>query len=131
MYELEQKGVVSHENWLAFIENKSCLGTYEFPLYTDAKMKGELASGLEPYSILNQITALDAEQNIATPALVLRVDMHYKDVEHKADQMLSETHDKRYHGGWIADEIAALFSLLLGIRLQAGECSRIFLPGID
>lgn len=38
--------------------------------------------------------------------------------------MQLETDDESYHGGLLQDEIAALISLSLGIRLKAGDHSR-------
>jgi hypothetical protein len=57
------------------------------------------------------------------PTLVLRVAQHY--AEHKL-HVMDETREENYHGGFLADEIAALFSLFLGIRLKSGDANREF-----
>ncbi|WP_224249098.1 hypothetical protein [Hyalangium gracile] len=41
------------------------------------------------------------------------------------------TDDSRYFGGTLPDELAALLSLALGARFQAGPCSRMFESGKD
>ena len=39
---------------------------------------------------------------------------------------MMETDINNYHGGWFPDEIAALVSLCMGIRVKAGDKSRRF-----
>jgi len=59
--------------------------------------------------------------------LILRID-NYLNYQHKIGK---KTDTSTYHGSWIADEIAALFSLNLGIRLKAGGITRVFAPDKD
>ncbi|MBN2208698.1 MAG: hypothetical protein JW759_05345 [Candidatus Coatesbacteria bacterium] len=44
---------------------------------------------------------------------------------------MNKSDTKHYHGGYLCDEMAALVSLSLGIRLQAGPMTREFSPGDD
>lgn len=44
---------------------------------------------------------------------------------------MTKTDDRRYHGGDLADEIASIISLCLGIRLKSGDANRIFGTGGD
>ena len=44
---------------------------------------------------------------------------------------MTKTDTSQYHGGWLVDEIAALLSLCLGIRIKAGGQTRIFEEGKD
>lgn len=61
------------------------------------------------------------------PALVLRVRYYLtSDAE-----VTRKTDVSRYHSGGINDEIAALISLCLGVRLKSGGISRLFDPDED
>ena len=126
MFESEQKGLVSYENWPAFRKDASYRGTLEYPLYTDAHMIGELRSGLEPYSIFNQCTIPPVDRNVAVPTLILRIDFHFVVEPTTADKMMSGTDVSRYHGGWIADEIAALLFFISRHMCAYSYGSRVF-----
>jgi hypothetical protein len=118
------KGPLSQENWkLALQHDGMCsCPTYEFPLFSDAWFTGEIPSGLGPYAFLNLIN-VRRRFGLARPAVVLRVEMHLS-----SDELpdMSKTDHGQYHGGTFADEIAAVGSLLLGVRLKAGGVSRVF-----
>jgi len=95
---------------------------YEYPLYTDAHLIGnDLVEGLGPYQILNCVNPFDKQR----PTLVLCA-RHYLTYE---PEVKLKTEDETYHGGYLQDEIAALISLMIGIRLKAGEANREFGPG--
>ena len=103
-------------------------------MFSDAWVRGEIRSGLGPYQLLNLVSRMaDPAHGQAEPAVALRV------IEHGADELerllLAPVEDKvqkgSYHGGSLADEIAALVSLLAGVRCQAGPLSRRYLPGGD
>ena len=116
-------------------------GAIEYPLFTDAQIVGPSGTGpgtpataYGPYRLFNTIAA----GNRTRPAIVLRME------EHRADQLDDdEGEDKdplawsrktdisRYHGGELADEIAALVSLCLGVRAKSGGVSRLFEPDAD
>ena len=44
---------------------------------------------------------------------------------------MSKKDESLYHGGFWVDEIAALASVALGVRMHAGGISRKFKPGQD
>ncbi|HKZ71328.1 MAG TPA: hypothetical protein VJ020_14670 [Anaerolineales bacterium] len=101
--------------------------TYEYPLFTDAHIIGEITSGYGPYEFLNTVPMTMAP--VLAPAIVLRVEYY---VEHEFDaSRMQETNVQRYHGGLLNDEVAALISLCLGIRLQSGGYTRRFFQGSD
>jgi len=95
--------------------------TTEYPLYTDAHITGELTKGCEPYSFINMIS-MKQETGVASESILLRIGW-YISGNPKCE---IETDTSKYHGGWVTDEIAALASLKLGIRLKAGDMTRIF-----
>ena len=98
----------------------------EWPLFTDARLTGEVREELGPYAFLN-LVAVRREFGLARPASILRSDMHLPD--DLPD--MSRTDQTQYHGGTFADEMAALASLTLGIRMKAGGASRLFKQAHD
>lgn len=123
--QLVERGGFAYENWKEAVEGKPLNSTLEFPLFTDARVTGELKDAYGPYQILNAVPMFDT--GLLMPALVLRIDYHAR----YGSGMLLQTNVERYHGGGLNDEIAALISLLLGIRLKSGGMTRYFLPGYD
>lgn len=122
------KGPMCYQNWHAALEDKPLQWTVEFPLYSDVGMiKGQLTKGFGPYQLLNTGAFLFPKSTSVRPVMVLRVDEHQE--FELGDMDRTETQD--YHGGSLCDEIAALVSLCLGIRLKAGEISRRFDPKGD
>ena len=121
------KGPISQENWQAALKGCEPLHeSVEWPLYTDAWLTGEVCGELGPYAFLNVI-AVRHEFGLARPASILRSDMHLP-----ADLPdMSKTDQAQYHGGTFADEMAALTSLILGIRMKAGGASRVFKTADD
>jgi hypothetical protein len=109
-------------NWLAFENKEPWLASEEFPLFTDAWITGEIETG--PYLFINTVAfGLGAVR----PAIVLRYAMHkvweYPDFK--------KTNAELYHGGSPQEELAALASLVMGIRLRAGSPTRRFEPKGD
>jgi hypothetical protein len=117
-----EQGPAAYLNWLAALKGEPLLCTYEYPLYTDAHIVAEVQHG--PYYFLN---AVSMPQAGVRPAVILRYDWHwefpYPD--------WSRTDSDRYHGGTPPDEVAALASLAMGVRLKAGDSTREFRPGSD
>ncbi len=111
----------SYENWHAQIAGSSAHVWYETPLFTDAHIIGAVEEGLGPYQLLNAVPRETMRHT--RPTIVLRVR------EYERPQIdllqLKRTNDDRYHGGELADELAALVSLHLGIRLKAGAMTRV------
>lgn len=123
-----QDGVMlpSQQNWLMKINGEkesSNLIMYEYPLYSDAHITGEYTGTEGPYTFLNTVPMPIFDEPITTP-IVLRTEMYLGTP--KPD--FSQTDESRYHGGELADEIVALASLLLGVRLLSGGVSREFGP---
>ena len=94
------------------------------PLFTDSHITGEIRDGFGPYQLLNPIANPKSTDSV-TPGIFLRVDNYLK----IPIPEMSKTNDFYYHGGTLEDEIAALVSLLLGVRFKSGGITRDF--GID
>lgn len=109
-------------NWLAFKNKEPWLATDEFPLFTDAWITGQIEVG--PYLFINTVAF---KSNTARPGIVLRYAMH-KAWEYP---IFETTNSKLYHGGSPQQELAALASLAMGIRLRAGRSVRRFEPNGD
>lgn len=118
---LKQNPIVA--NWIAFNQEAEWLGGNEFPLFTDAHIVGETMLG--PYTFINTIAAMNREP--IKPGIILRYDW-YKEWDHP---IFKETDASLYHGGSPPEEIAALASLAMGIRLRAGRSVRRFEPHAD
>jgi hypothetical protein len=121
-----EEGTLVYDNWKAASTGMPSRGANETPLFTDAHIVGELSEGLGPYKLLNTVPI--PRTGALVPAIVLR-DGHH--LVRDDERVRKRTDTRRYHGGGLSDEIAALVSLCLGIRLQAGGCTRMFLPGGD
>ncbi len=123
--EVAHSRLASQENWLAWASQSKKASTslvLEFPIYTDSHIVGQSTDGIGPYGFLNT-TTMHSGLGQVNVAIVLRVD--YCCVYQYPD--MSTTNESLYYGGeTIADEIAALISLALGIRTQAGDISREF-----
>ena len=120
----------SQDNWILWERDsqpKVMIDGYEYPLYSDARIIGQLSDGLGPYSFLNAIP-LESGRWIVSAPMILRAQVYLRyDIPD-----MSKRNENLYHGGeTIADELAALASLALGIRLLAGGASRRFAHGED
>jgi hypothetical protein len=115
-------------NWRGYVEGKPCSRTVEARLYTDVWIVGEIPN-LGPYSFLNTLAGNHTyRQGQARPAVVLRVALH---AEHHLEAVRLKNNYEHYHGGDFTDEMAAIASLFLGIRMKAGAVDREFMPGRD
>lgn len=114
-------GPRSYANWLAFNQNNSLTEISEYPLFTDARIIGQQTEGFGPYKFINTVPIRDGP-GILQPSIYLRSEFY---LTNELPQM-TETDSSNYHGGWFSDEIAALVSLCLGIRVKAGDASRLF-----
>jgi len=119
-------GTAAYDNWVAFRDGEPALEGYECLLYTDARLTGELATGLEPYALFN-LVPFPWPPGRVQAAAALRVSLH---VAFETPQM-EKTDAARYHGGWMTDELAALASLKCGILLRPGGETRRFDVGGD
>jgi hypothetical protein len=109
------------QNWIARNCGSPISGTFEYPLYSDARFLQSIQNSGSPYNFFNAMP-LRAEPGYVQASLILRLDDHIPHV--RPDH--SRTDASRYHGGSITDEIAALTSLCVGVRIRAGGVSRYF-----
>jgi len=100
----------------------------EVACYTDAWLTGDRIE-LGPYLLLNTIPG-PRQPGSARLALVLRVEDHLGPPD-APDKFWERTDTSTHHGGWLGDELAALVSLALGIRLASGGIVREFSTGSD
>lgn len=119
------KGSFAYENWIAASTGIQLKSTLEYPLFTDTRIVDQLTDGYGPYKLLNAVPMVRSQ--VLLPYIILRLDYH---LEYDLGQ-LEKADTSRYHGGNLNDEIAALISLLLGIRLKSGGYTRYFLPDKD
>jgi hypothetical protein len=116
-------GTPAYDNWIAFRDGEPVLEGYECLVYTDARLTGELATGLEPYALFNLVPF---PRGGVQAAAALRMSLHVA----FETWPLDKTDTARYHGGSMTDEIAALASLKCGIRLRTrGETRRFDVGG--
>lgn len=115
------KGPASYENWRAQLSGEELQVVHEYPLFTDAHVVGEILVGLGPYEIINTVP-MPHESRLRRPSLILRTYEHINTNPPASDRTL----DEHYHGGTLPDEITALISLCLGLRLKAGGATRVF-----
>jgi hypothetical protein len=108
-------------NWHAKLRGLEPICIYEYPLLTDARIIAEATQGYGPYKFLNPIALRDSP-GLVRPGIILR----FENFLPFTRPDFSQTDAEYYHGGELADEIAALVSLCLGIRLKAGGSTRRF-----
>lgn len=121
--------LLSQLNWLNWlnVSDPHNASVVEYPLYSDASFTGNFPKGFGPYGFLNTISPLQGPGTINAP-IILRAAIHLPD-DHLPD--MSRKDDSLYHGGLWEDELAALTSVALGVRIHAGGISREFEPGQD
>lgn len=113
-----------HSNWKLYAAGASRTAMVEAALYTDTRVVGEHELG--PLKFINTM-AHGHHRVELRPAIVLRFSCCWPAYGFKP---VTDTTDSHYHAGDYFDEAAALASLILGIRLQAGPITRDFrLPG--
>jgi hypothetical protein len=117
------EGPAIYTNWIAANEGCPLLGTEEFPLFTDSRITGEVTYG--PYEFINTVPI--PRVGWLKAAIILRCAGH---VDWPVPDM-TKTSTDRYHGGSFPEELAALASLAMGVRLRAGKATRVFEPGGD
>jgi hypothetical protein len=119
-------GTPVYDNWRAFLDGAPRLGGYEYVLHSDARLIGEVASGVEPYAFINLVPFGEERGRVRT-AVAVRAWVHVDfDIP-----VMNKTDPSRYHGGDAADEVAALASLTCGVRFRAGNQTRRFDAGGD
>ncbi len=109
-----------HSNWKLYALGAPMTGIVEAALHTDTRVIGEHQLG--PLKFINTV-AHDHRRIEVRPAIVLRFSYYLPTHGFKP---ATDTSDNHYHAGDHFDEAAALASLILGIRLQAGPITRDF-----
>jgi len=119
-FDLLGDGPETRHNWRAMSAGRDCTSIEEYPLFTDAAIAGQAECG--PYAFLNTVPVFS--QDSVQAAIVLRCRWYLGRVMPSVNW--SKTDTSRYHGGDFPDEIAALVSLILGVRIRAGAVTRHF-----
>lgn len=119
-------GPRSYQNFQACAQGASRTATIEVPLYSDARIIGEIASGLGPCGLLNPLRVTEGTLDVA---LVLRLGTHL--VVDLPANWASASDLGGFSGTTSFDEIACLISLELGARFAAGRPTREFVDGGD
>ena len=120
------------ENAHAKLDGEPWASALEIACYTDALwLDGDVASG--PYTAMVPLALTDYQpERFGEPrmGLVIRIDRHLSnsDPGDYIDEAWNQLDIKVAHGGDAGEELAALLSLALGIRLRAGGISRVFQP---
>jgi len=114
-----------YKNWIDFKDNKPSHGCSEYPLFSDAHITGENISDFGPYQFINPCSFPTSSRKPKI-ALILRVDERLGGDYYNPD--MNRTDTSCYHGGDLIDEIAAVVSLALGVRIKGGGRTREFLP---
>ena len=120
----DTRGAFAYENWRAALSSKPLKAVLEHPLFSDTHFstEGDLKTEFGPFLLYNtQSRGISP----TVPSLILRINYH-ADSEFPD---LKKTDVSRFHGGGIEDEVAALVSLCLRVRLKAGGTTRLFLSG--
>ncbi len=145
-----ERGPAAFLNWRAARSGVPWQQEREYPLFSDAEISGGTfdpgknrpvnaqplssvpaddvakdtdSSWVGPYRFINTLRDSGARvPNRHRPALVIAVRLHYELPIQPPDW--ARTDYSSYHGGRIEDELAALLSLLVGIRIKAGGESR-------
>ena len=117
----EKLGILSYWNIKASRSEKRPSQIIEFPLYSDSRITGEIRNLGYSYEVLN-LVPYTHDSPLINESLMFRLSWF-----HSADESFPvETNHSQFHGGWINDELAAIASLRLGVRLKAGSVVRTF-----
>jgi hypothetical protein len=125
---LDTSGPAGWRNWRAAKASKALNGGFEYTLYTDALVTEDALT--VPYRWIDTLAG-DSHRSTgyASPAIVLRADIHLSDAEFaKLDIDWEKTDTKDYLAGDIGDELASLGALALRRRLRSGGITRRFEP---
>ncbi len=109
-------------NWKNMKNGDPWRETCEYPLYTDSGLRSDQMNPDWPYAFLNALPIYASPRKVQT-GIVLRCAIHGDPFTQIS---ILETEENGYHGGMFYDEASALSSLILGIRVRAGESTRNF-----
>jgi hypothetical protein len=117
----EPRGPHCYEYLRSFRSGSQTEGGFEFALFGDSYFTGWDAV-LGPYHVLNYGAFTDHRPGYFRPCVLVRCSA----ISAEYRPSFERTDTSRFHGGMLTDEIAALISLILGVRLQAGKVDREF-----
>lgn len=120
-------GPLIWENWRAWASAAPLQKTLECAFYSDAALWPSGRVDVGPY----QVYFLPTWGEATNPPILVRLQNHFPDGFGWSPDVLRETDVSRYHGGWLEDEIAALISLCLRVRVAFARITRSFLPRQD
>jgi hypothetical protein len=121
----EIQGPLSFKNWKLFLAKHPPKYGWEHPLFSDAYFDLEgMVKEVGPYKLflLNPFLHLE-DKSLGKPRFILQFDNYLPD---NINYDFNKTHNQHDTGGNQADEITALISICLGIRIKAGEENRFF-----
>ncbi|MFB9235042.1 hypothetical protein ACFFWC_05755 [Plantactinospora siamensis] len=114
-------GTDAWRNWRAFQAGQAELENFDDELQSDVPFVGGPAS-FGPYTLSTVIRDSDT----VGPAIALHAGIHTNLIpEVVVEGKLAESDSSAYHGGSMTDEIAALVSLELGVRLRLAGTTRL------
>lgn len=117
-------------NWRAHHDHEPETENYEDEIYSDIALSGGTAT-YGPYALTHLLR--DSVPATFGPAMLLRGGVHTNTVPDLiVGGRLAPGESSGYHGGTMSDEVVALVSLILGIRLRVAgtrELSGIHRPG--
>ncbi|EKY3904436.1 TPA: hypothetical protein LTW88_000873 [Enterobacter hormaechei] len=112
--------LLSYKNLKLAHQGSDLRSITEFSLYSDSQPIGAVDDD-SVYCFLNMLPRITKQSTVAS-SITVRTKW-YSDLNNMILSS-SQSHTKDYHGGWYNDEIAALSSLLLGVRFHAGSITR-------
>ncbi|HDT0536958.1 TPA: hypothetical protein ACRR1E_003098 [Klebsiella quasipneumoniae] len=114
--------LLSYKNLKLESEGRELRSITEFYLYSDSRLTNDVNDN-SVYCFLNMLPRQSRHPSVE-PSITVRVRWH-SDI----NEMIfagTKSYTKDFHGGWYNDEIAALSSLLLGVRFHASSFTRHF-----
>jgi hypothetical protein len=117
-------GSFAYDNWKAALSVAPEKSVFEHPLFSDShfSIADDMKTEFGPYLLYNtQSRGISS----TVPSFILRIKYY---IDSKIPD-LKKTDTSRFHGGGMEDEVAALVSLSLRVRLKAGGMTRLFLTG--
>jgi hypothetical protein len=117
----EPLGTDAWRNWRAFNDGHRELENFDDELQSDVRFLGGTVS-VGPYGL----STVFREPGVVGPAVIVHGGVHANLLpEIIIDGKLAKTNATAYHGGTMTDEIAALISLELGVRVRMAGTLRL------
>ncbi len=118
----QRKGLLSYWNLHEFNPEVEPPIVYEYPIYSDADIYGQSVDPHSPYHFINLHNDNIRQLGGSWETLTLRILCYLGD--ERPDTTSLDTDTAHYHGGWFVDEVVSIASMLTGIRLEVGDCTR-------